>query len=55
MLFFIVIFLFFFIYHVSFSDGGKYMAVENAIKNAKIMINEGANIIDIGKYHNLNE
>lgn len=32
----------------SFSDGGKFNSVENAINHAKIMIEEGADIIDIG-------
>ena len=32
----------------SFSDGGKYLDFENAINHAKEMINDGADIIDIG-------
>lgn len=32
----------------SFSDGGKYNIVENAVKRAKEMVEEGADIIDIG-------
>ena len=32
----------------SFSDGGKYLEYENAIKHAKEMISQGADIIDIG-------
>ena len=32
----------------SFSDGGSYTAVENAIAQAKVMIAEGATIIDVG-------
>ncbi len=32
----------------SFSDGGKYNSVDNAIARAKIMIEEGADIIDVG-------
>lgn len=32
----------------SFSDGGKYNSVEEAVKRAKKMIDEGADIIDIG-------
>ena len=32
----------------SFSDGGNYNNVEDAVKRAKKMIEEGADIIDIG-------
>ncbi|MHB8073390.1 dihydropteroate synthase [Desulfosporosinus fructosivorans] len=32
----------------SFSDGGKYYSIENAIAQAKHMIEEGVDIIDIG-------
>lgn len=32
----------------SFSDGGKYNSVENAVKHAKEMVSNGAKIIDIG-------
>lgn len=32
----------------SFSDGGQYDTVENAIKRAEAMISEGVDIIDIG-------
>ena len=32
----------------SFSDGGKYNAVEQAVKHAKEMAQAGADIIDIG-------
>lgn len=32
----------------SFSDGGKYNSVEKAVLRAKEMINQGADIIDIG-------
>ncbi|VYT91735.1 dihydropteroate synthase [Clostridium tertium] len=32
----------------SFSDGGKYNEVEEAVKRAKVMVEEGADIIDIG-------
>jgi dihydropteroate synthase len=32
----------------SFSDGGKYSHVENAVKHAKQMIEAGADILDIG-------
>ncbi len=32
----------------SFSDGGKYNEVEEAVKRAKKMVEEGADIIDIG-------
>ncbi|MCD8024144.1 MAG: dihydropteroate synthase [Candidatus Gastranaerophilales bacterium] len=32
----------------SFSDGGKYLDVENAINHAKFLIEQGADIIDIG-------
>lgn len=32
----------------SFSDGGKYSDVENALKRAEEMVNEGVDIIDIG-------
>ncbi|MFJ8264261.1 dihydropteroate synthase [Rummeliibacillus sp. NPDC094406] len=32
----------------SFSDGGKFNSVENAVKHAKEMVADGAKIIDIG-------
>jgi dihydropteroate synthase len=32
----------------SFSDGGKFFALEKAIEHAKAMANEGAHIIDVG-------
>ena len=32
----------------SFSDGGQYLGIENAIERAKIMVDQGADIIDIG-------
>nr|BEI32160.1 dihydropteroate synthase [Planomicrobium sp.] len=32
----------------SFSDGGKYNFVENAVEHAKTMVADGADIIDIG-------
>jgi dihydropteroate synthase len=32
----------------SFSDGGKYNDIKKAVKYAKQMIKDGANIIDIG-------
>lgn len=32
----------------SFSDGGKYNFVENAVKRAEVMTAQGADIIDIG-------
>jgi len=32
----------------SFSDGGKFFTVQNALDQARIMINEGADWIDIG-------
>ena len=32
----------------SFSDGGNFNNIENAINHAKQMINEGADIIDLG-------
>lgn len=32
----------------SFSDGGKYLNVESALKRAKELLDEGADIIDIG-------
>lgn len=32
----------------SFSDGGKYNSVDKAIERAKVMIEEGVDIIDIG-------
>jgi dihydropteroate synthase len=32
----------------SFSDGGKYTSVESAVNHARQMINEGADIIDVG-------
>jgi len=32
----------------SFSDGGKYWDIEKAVERAKIMVDEGADIIDVG-------
>lgn len=32
----------------SFSDGGKYQSVEDAVSQARLMISQGADIIDIG-------
>ncbi|KAM7263704.1 hypothetical protein ACFE04_001387 [Oxalis oulophora] len=32
----------------SFSDGGKFQSVENAVGQVKLMVSEGADIIDIG-------
>lgn len=32
----------------SFSDGGKYTHVNNAVKQVEVMVNEGATIIDLG-------
>jgi dihydropteroate synthase len=32
----------------SFSDGGKYLNIENAVTHAKKLLNDGAEIIDIG-------
>ena len=32
----------------SFSDGGKYNSVQNAIEHAKQMVADGADIIDVG-------
>ena len=32
----------------SFSDGGKYNSIEAAIQQAERLVNEGADIIDIG-------
>ena len=32
----------------SFSDGGKYNSVHNAIEHAKQMVADGADIIDVG-------
>src|SRR4051812_2723157 len=32
----------------SFSDGGRWMSVEQATAHAKEMVHEGANIIDVG-------
>ncbi|KAK1374421.1 Folate synthesis bifunctional protein, mitochondrial [Heracleum sosnowskyi] len=32
----------------SFSDGGKYQSVEDAVSQARVMISQGADIIDIG-------
>lgn len=32
----------------SFSDGGKYQTLDNALAHAKLMIDQGAHIIDIG-------
>ena len=32
----------------SFSDGGSFLSIENALKQAELMINSGAAIIDVG-------
>ena len=32
----------------SFSDGGKFNSLDNALKQAEKMINDGADILDIG-------
>ena len=32
----------------SFSDGGKYVKIKNAINHAKKMVDDGADIIDVG-------
>jgi dihydropteroate synthase len=32
----------------SFSDGGKYSSLENAVEHARLMVEQGADIIDIG-------
>ncbi len=32
----------------SFSDGGKYLAIDHALRHAEAMIAEGADIIDVG-------
>ena len=32
----------------SFSDGGKYMTVERALKHARLLIAEGADVLDVG-------
>lgn len=32
----------------SFSDGGRYLSFDNAIKQAKLMVSQGADVIDIG-------
>ena len=32
----------------SFSDGGQYHSVDQAVKRAKRMIDEGVDIIDVG-------
>nr|WP_245202400.1 dihydropteroate synthase [Jeotgalicoccus pinnipedialis] len=34
----------------SFSDGGKFNALDDAVSHAKRLANEGANIIDVGGY-----
>lgn len=34
----------------SFSDGGKYHAIDDAINHAKRLVDDGANIIDVGGY-----
>lgn len=34
----------------SFFDGGKYISVDNALKQAEQMQNEGADILDLGAY-----
>jgi len=32
----------------SFSDGGKYLDIDSAVKRAREMVDEGADIIDVG-------
>ena len=32
----------------SFSDGGEFLSLDNAVKQAKKMVEDGADIIDIG-------
>lgn len=32
----------------SFSDGGKYLQLEEIVKRAKQMVRDGADIIDVG-------
>ncbi|XVE91639.1 hypothetical protein REPUB_Repub01dG0027200 [Reevesia pubescens] len=32
----------------SFSDGGKFVSVENAVTHVRLMISEGADIVDVG-------
>ncbi len=32
----------------SFSDGGKFFSIDNALRQAEILIEEGADILDIG-------
>ena len=32
----------------SFSDGGQYNSIDNAVTRAKEMIDEGVDIIDVG-------
>ena len=32
----------------SFSDGGKFVSMEAAVTQARLMISEGADMIDIG-------
>lgn len=32
----------------SFSDGGKYFSIDEAVKRAELMVDQGADIIDIG-------
>ena len=34
----------------SFSDGGKYNSVDNAVQRALEMVEEGVDIIDVGGY-----
>ena len=34
----------------SFSDGGQYNSIDNAVTRAKKMIDEGVDIIDVGAY-----
>ena len=32
----------------SFSDGGRYLRIEDALRQAHQMVNEGADLIDVG-------
>ena len=32
----------------SFSDGGRYLWIEDAIRQAHLMVDEGADLIDVG-------
>ena len=32
----------------SFSDGGKYLSIKNATERAQALVEEGADILDIG-------